>query len=338
MPKPTSTSANRYESNTRTRRHIRGTTDWTVLIVAAASLLAAGCTREQPEDTKAPEAPIPFAADVTRQLLAADAPARVTMISKGIKVRVALSPDLKDKVGLGDTVFIFARADQGPRMPLAILRVQVKDLPVAVSLDDSMAMAPNLRISDFPRVVVGARVSRTGSANPQAGDVEGYGPVVETNTNSPIQVVINRVVDSSAAATPPTTATSTPAGHPDSGTRLKLEIPVQVSEKWKSVGLAVTGADGKTTIARVNLGGVFADPHKLFLLRAVAFAPSFEASEGRVTSRSNQLENPAVLVHLISKDRIVAEGWIFQKFPQFNTFSSDQIKVALTGAYASDAN
>ena len=58
-------------------------------------------------------------------------------------------------------------------MPLAILRRQVRDLPVAFALDDTMAMTPEMTLSKFPRVVVGARVSKSGSATPQPGDVEG---------------------------------------------------------------------------------------------------------------------------------------------------------------------
>jgi cytochrome c-type biogenesis protein CcmH len=76
-------------------------------------------------------------------------------------------------------VFIFARAAEGPRMPLAILRKRVGDLPVQFTLDDSMAMAPQMRISAFPRVVVGARVSKTATATPSPGDLQGQSPAVK---------------------------------------------------------------------------------------------------------------------------------------------------------------
>ncbi len=91
---------------------------------------------------------------------------------------VRLAPELAGKVAPGDTVFIFARAAEGPRMPLAILRKRGSDLPAQFTLDDSMAMAPQLKLSAFPNVVIGARVSKSANASPQPGDLQGLsGPV-----------------------------------------------------------------------------------------------------------------------------------------------------------------
>ncbi|MDR3482986.1 MAG: c-type cytochrome biogenesis protein CcmI [Burkholderiaceae bacterium] len=86
---------------------------------------------------------------------------------------VELDPALRSQVSDTDTVFIFARAVDGPRFPLAVLRKQVKDLPTTFTLDDSMAMMPNAKLSDFPQVMVGARISKSGSATPGVGDLEG---------------------------------------------------------------------------------------------------------------------------------------------------------------------
>ncbi|HXZ54077.1 MAG TPA: c-type cytochrome biogenesis protein CcmI [Burkholderiales bacterium] len=97
---------------------------------------------------------------------------------------VKLDPRLAGKVAPEDTVFIFARAAEGPRMPLAILRKQVRDLPLRFSLDDSMAMAPQMRISAFPQVVVGARVSKTATATPSPGDLQGQSPVVKVGATN----------------------------------------------------------------------------------------------------------------------------------------------------------
>lgn len=86
---------------------------------------------------------------------------------------VELDAVLRSKVADTDTVFIFARAAQGPRFPVAVLRKQVKDLPTSFVLDDSMSMVADAKLSSFPMVVVGARISKSGSATPNAGDLEG---------------------------------------------------------------------------------------------------------------------------------------------------------------------
>jgi cytochrome c-type biogenesis protein CcmH len=106
---------------------------------------------------------------------------------------VTLAPALAAKTSPTDTVYIFARAAEGPKMPLAILKKQVKDLPAAFMLDDSMAMAPNFALSNFPNVVVGARISKSGSATPQSGDLEGFSSVVTIGATG-LSVVIDRAL------------------------------------------------------------------------------------------------------------------------------------------------
>jgi cytochrome c-type biogenesis protein CcmH len=103
---------------------------------------------------------------------------------------VALGASLRDRAAPTDTVFVFARAAEGPRVPLAILRRQVKDLPFEFALDDSMAMAPNMTLSKFPEVVIGARVSRSGNATPQSGDLEGFSRPVRVGASG-VAVVID---------------------------------------------------------------------------------------------------------------------------------------------------
>ncbi len=100
----------------------------------------------------------------------APSPLAATAAIQGV---VNLSPALKSKVAPDDTVFIFARAAQGPRMPLAILKRKVSELPITFTLDDSTAMADELKLSKFDLVVVGARVSKSGNALPQSGDLIG---------------------------------------------------------------------------------------------------------------------------------------------------------------------
>jgi cytochrome c-type biogenesis protein CcmH len=86
---------------------------------------------------------------------------------------VTLSAALKSKADPNDTLFVLARAAQGPKMPLAILRKQVKDLPLSFDLNDSMAMSPEMKMSNFDQVVIVARISKSGNAMPQSGDMQG---------------------------------------------------------------------------------------------------------------------------------------------------------------------
>jgi len=92
---------------------------------------------------------------------------------------VTLSADLRAKVSPDDSVIIFARPAAGSRMPLALTRVQAKELPKQFSLDDSMAMSPEFSLSKFDEVIVGARVSKSGSPMPQKGDLEGLSKPVK---------------------------------------------------------------------------------------------------------------------------------------------------------------
>lgn len=102
---------------------------------------------------------------------------------------VQLAAALKGRVSPEDTVFVFARAAEGPKMPLAILRKQVKDLPLNFTLDDSTAMSPATRLSSAKQVIVGARISKSGNATPQPGDLQGFSqPVAVGATGVKIEI------------------------------------------------------------------------------------------------------------------------------------------------------
>jgi len=90
-------------------------------------------------------------------------------------------------------VFILARAAQGPKMPLAVLRKQVKDLPLKFTLDDSMAMQPQLKLSGFQQVVVVARVSKSGTPMAQPGDLQGLTGTIKPGVKG-LSVVIDTVM------------------------------------------------------------------------------------------------------------------------------------------------
>ena len=113
--------------------------------------------------------------------------------SASVQVRIALAPALAAKAAPDDTVFIFARALQGAKAPLAIQRRQVKDLPLDLTLDDSMAMSPALRLSSVSQVVIGARISKSGHAMPQPGDLQGLSPAVAVGTRG-LQLQIGEVL------------------------------------------------------------------------------------------------------------------------------------------------
>jgi cytochrome c-type biogenesis protein CcmH len=117
----------------------------------------------------------------------------VPVAAASVHGTVSLSGQLAGKFAPTDTVFIFARAAQGPRMPLAILRRQVKDLPAAFTLDDSQAMSPEAKLSRFSEIVVGARISRSGSATPQSGDWQGTSQTVKVGAKK-VAIVIDSAV------------------------------------------------------------------------------------------------------------------------------------------------
>ncbi|TXH03497.1 MAG: c-type cytochrome biogenesis protein CcmI [Nevskiaceae bacterium] len=123
-------------------------------------------------------------------------PARTTVATAGLalQVKVALAPALASRVPPGATLFVFAKAAEGPPMPLAVQRLPVTQLPVEVTLDDSMAMAPTLKLSQFDRWVVTARISAGGTALPQSGDLQGQATVTRAQASKPLSLTIAEVV------------------------------------------------------------------------------------------------------------------------------------------------
>ncbi|MCC6714979.1 MAG: c-type cytochrome biogenesis protein CcmI [Gammaproteobacteria bacterium] len=114
-------------------------------------------------------------------------------VSASVTGTVTLKEGMAEKVAPGDTLFVFARAMEGPRMPLAVLRRPASELPLAFTLDDSMAMAPGMSLSSAGEFTVVARISRSGNVAPQSGDLEGSGGPVRPGATG-IRIEIDRVV------------------------------------------------------------------------------------------------------------------------------------------------
>lgn len=131
-------------------------------------------------------------------LSAEDAPAVAETpesVAGGSRLQVSVSVANGLQLNPGDTVFVFARAVEGPPMPLAVARFAASELPRQVELNDSMAMAPGLKLSGFERVSVTARVSRGGAVAAQPGDLEGGGEAIELDgTEQAVAIVIDRTI------------------------------------------------------------------------------------------------------------------------------------------------
>lgn len=111
-----------------------------------------------------------------------------------LAVQVELAESIRARAAPTDSVFIFARAKNGPRMPLAVVRKTVADLPLTLTLDDSMAMTPQAALSQFDEVMLVARVSKTGGVQAASGDLVGEIGPVNTRLTEPVRLVINQIV------------------------------------------------------------------------------------------------------------------------------------------------
>jgi len=150
--------------------------------IADAQAVRDGRAPPQDEEETAPAAPAQAAA----------APA--TGDGPHLTVKVALDAKLKDKLAPNDVLFIYAKAAAGPPMPVAIQRLQASQLPTTVTLTDGMGMMPSMKLSQFPQVIIGARVSKSGNAIAQSGDLQTISKPLAVTTTAPIELTIDQVV------------------------------------------------------------------------------------------------------------------------------------------------
>ncbi len=157
-----------------------------------AKLLASGgkgvTGRQQAQATTSQQETNILPEKVTTDTAETTAPA-----SLSISGQVAISKELASKASPNDTLFIYARAKAGPKMPLAILRLKASDLPATFTLTDDMAMTPTMKMSSFPEVIIEARISKSGQAVPASGDLQGFSDPVKIGNNT-IAVVINKQI------------------------------------------------------------------------------------------------------------------------------------------------
>ncbi len=146
-------------------------------------------------EVNAKSVPVPSSMQAAAQTPAPAAKTSAAAPGVSLHVAVSVSPDVRAKFSPGDAVFVYAKAAQGPPMPLAVQRMTLGDLPAKVTLDDSMAMMAGMNLSAFPKVVVSARISRSGSAIAQSGDYIGEYKVNDVHSaKDVISININKVV------------------------------------------------------------------------------------------------------------------------------------------------
>ena len=119
---------------------------------------------------------------------------KVVANNKGIHLIVSLDEKFKMVANLEDFIFIYAQPAQGGKMPLAVVKKQVKDLPLEITLDDSMAMMPAITISSVKKVHVSARISHSGNAIAQSGEPIGKIELSTSVDNGVVKLNINDIV------------------------------------------------------------------------------------------------------------------------------------------------
>ena len=111
-----------------------------------------------------------------------------------LTVKLSLSDDLVNNVPEGATLFVFAKAAQGPQMPLAVVKLTYVDLPTTVLLSKENAMMPSLTMEQFDQVIVTARISKDDKVDVQVGELQGQSTVVDLNAETELSLMINQLI------------------------------------------------------------------------------------------------------------------------------------------------
>lgn len=141
--------------------------------------------------------------------------------------------------------------------------------------------------------------------------------------------------DVPAGHTAPGAGQAANAGMPEhTGMKSQKEVKLskEVMAKWNEVQLEITdGASKKKDKLTVKVGASVALKNPAFKLKIEAFVPDYMITEDHIESRTNEADNPAVLVALLEGDKVVAKGWIFKALPDFNSYTDQRFPVVLVG-------
>ena len=135
-------------------------------------------------------------AELDRLIVRAEGLIGIVVADSGVSLQVSVSiePSLAEGLNPEDALYVLARAVNGPPMPLAVVKKQVRDLPLSVELNDSLAMIPDMKLSNFDEVIVVARVSRSGQPLEQSGDVFGQTDTVRLKYDRNVSITIAEIV------------------------------------------------------------------------------------------------------------------------------------------------
>ena len=151
-------------------------------------------TQAEQQDNSASKASNTIPTNKPASTIRQDSTSANTVTPEALTVSVTLDPALVEQATPNDALFVFAQVIDGSPMPLAVVRKQVKHLPLKVTLDDSMAMMPTMRLSNFSEVRVGARISKSGNATPQSGDLYGEVAPVSVIEGGTVQISIEKQI------------------------------------------------------------------------------------------------------------------------------------------------
>lgn len=142
---------------------------------------------------------VPQQSDASKELLAMIAQAQQQLAAKSspikIQVQVSLAKALQNKVNPNDIVFIYAKALNGPPMPLAVVRQQVRDLPTTIVLTPADAMISTASLANYSQIRILARISKSGQVMPQTGDLQGESQIVNVHSKKPVVIVIKDMIN-----------------------------------------------------------------------------------------------------------------------------------------------